>query len=224
MIKLIVFDFDGVLVDSNAVKRNAYFDIFAPLGNIREIVATRLTQEREGDRYQVIASILQRLADIGLSWGSDALSDAVVRYAEQYNRICETHTAICREIPGALECLQFLANDYALYVNSATPEGPLQRVIHKRGWTPYFRNVLGSPATKIENLNKITQKMNANSNEMVFIGDSQRDFTAARACGCHFLGMRNLDNDFDSQDLILLDDLYSLREVIFEQWGNENLC
>lgn len=225
MIKSVVFDFDGVLVDSNTVKSNAYFDIFAPLGNTREIVAACLTEEREGDRYQVIASILRRLWNIGLTWGNDTLLDAVVRYAGQYNQICEAYTATCREIPGASECLQCMVKHYTLYVNSATPEESLQRIIQQRGWEPYFRDVLGRPHTKIENLNKIMQKINVKNKEIVFVGDSQRDWTAARTCGCYFVGVRNSDNDFDSQDLVLLDDLYGLNEVISEQWGrDENRC
>lgn len=225
MIKCVVFDFDGVLVDSNAVKRKAYFDIFAPLSNTHKIVAACLTEEREGDRYQVIASILRRLRNIGLTWGNDALLDAVVRYAEQYNQICETYTANCREILGASACLKNLAKHYKLYVNSATPEEPLQRVIQQRGWEPYFQDVLGSPHTKIENLNKIMQKINVKSKEIVFVGDSQRDWTAAKTCGCYFVGVRNSDNDFASLDLVLLDDLYGLNKVISEQLGgDENRC
>lgn len=224
MIKCVVFDFDGVLVDSNAVKRNAYFDIFAPLGNTREIVSACVAEEREGDRYQVIERILRRLAGAGIVVADEPLLEAVELYADQYNEICESYAVKCREICGASESLSRLAKKYTLYVNSATPEAPLRRVIRNRSWEQYFKAVLGGPVLKADNLEKILKWENIDGKAMFFIGDSQRDFAAAQSGGCHFIGIRNPDNDFKIQPSILLDDLRDLEQVIREHGGGEDRC
>jgi phosphoglycolate phosphatase-like HAD superfamily hydrolase len=224
MIKCVVFDFDGVLVDSNVVKRETYVDIFVALGNIREIVTTAVSEEREGNRYQVIERILRRLTDAGIICGDENLLDAVELYAGQYNQICEAYTTTCKEISGASECLASLSRSYALYVNSATPEEPLRRVILKRGWGIRFKDVFGSPGTKVENLEKVMQREKAAKESVLFIGDSQRDLTAARFCGCHFIGIQNPDNDFVLRDFTTLTDLCDLNNVILEICKGNKKC
>ena len=64
MTQCVVFDFDGVLVDSNAVKRQAYFDIFSSLGpRVVPAVTEVLDGDVDGDRFQQIRRILTRLGD-----------------------------------------------------------------------------------------------------------------------------------------------------------------
>jgi phosphoglycolate phosphatase-like HAD superfamily hydrolase len=214
MIRCLVFDFDGVLVDSNTVKRDAYFRVFAPLGNTREVVEECLTARPDANRYQVIGCILHRLEGDGLLGSGSCTTELIVHYAEQYNDICEAYTVTCPEIPGVSECLPRLAQHYALYINSATPEEPLRRVVHKRQWNCYFHGVVGSPRTKIENLAWILQRENVEGSRVIFVGDRQWDLIAARACGCHFVGIRSAYNHFDVQDLVILDDLRGLEKVI----------
>ncbi|MDD5131494.1 MAG: HAD hydrolase-like protein [bacterium] len=209
MVKVVIFDFDGVLIDSNAIKREAYYQIFASLDNSRGAISACLQEEREGDRYHVIRRILQRLCP-------QAGEEEVSSYAKNYGIICEARTSTCREIPGASACLDCLAGKYDLYINSATYEDSLRRVVYKRGWDHYFREVLGSPRTKVENLARIMKCQKVAGQEMVFIGDSQRDLNAAQTCGCHFVGIKNADNDFKAKNLVLLDDLYTLDKVILE--------
>jgi phosphoglycolate phosphatase-like HAD superfamily hydrolase len=142
MIACVVFDFDGVLVDSNAMKRRAYFDIFAPLGPTASIVQGVLASTRDGDRYQVIGRILRELTTTGLLPDVGEQERLLQDYAGRYNAICEDFAATCCEISGASTSLERLAGRYALYINSATPEEPLRRIVARRGWERWFRAVL----------------------------------------------------------------------------------
>ena len=47
------FDFDGVLVDSNAVKREAYFSIFAGVDGSRQAVEAACRALPAGDRFDM---------------------------------------------------------------------------------------------------------------------------------------------------------------------------
>lgn len=189
VVRCIVFDFDGVLVDSNTIKRNAYFHIFVPLLTTRPVVEAILEANKNGDRYENIERILHGLVTSGSLNTDDVLGELIESYAEQYNRICEESVATCREIAGASACLTQLARRYALYVNSATPEGPLRRIVQRRGWQEHFRDVLGHPSTKANNLALILDREKVSGREVVFVGDSQQDLDAALHCGCRFVGL-----------------------------------
>ena len=216
MIKCVVFDFDGVLVDSNAVKRKAYFDIFASFSGIHPIVEAVLKNKRGGDRYQIIDGIVRQLVVTGFLTADDQIGELTKAYAERYNHICEEYAATCREIAGTSVCLPQLAKRYVLYVNSATPEEPLRRIIHRRGWEGYFRDVLGRPRTKTKNLAQILEREMISGAEVVFVGDNEEDLDAARQCGCQFLGMVHNTSQFESQPLHSVRDLSELEGVINE--------
>lgn len=214
MIKCLVFDFDGVLVDSNAVKRSAYCDVFALLHVDRAVVEQVVERSRTGDRYQVIERILRHLMDRGLVPATAPLVELVERCADQYNRICESFAATCREVPGASIVLPRLAREYALYVNSGTPEEPLRRVVQARGWTEQFRDVLGAPRTKVENLRKVLGREGVEGFQVLCVGDRREDLDAALDCGCGFVGVRSDENDFDRESVLLVQDLSTLEEVM----------
>jgi len=215
VIKCLVFDFDGVLVDSNAVKRSAYCDVFASLNVDRAVVEQEMLGGfRTGDRYQVIERILRHLMDRGLVPTIAPLAELVERCADQYNRICESFAATCREVPGASIVLPRLAREYALYVNSGTPEEPLRRIVQARGWTEQFRDVLGAPQTKIENLRRVLDREKVEGFQVLCVGDRREDLDAALDCGCGFVGVRSDENDFDRESVLLMKDLSALEEVM----------
>jgi phosphoglycolate phosphatase-like HAD superfamily hydrolase len=215
MIKCIVFDFDGVLVDSNAIKRSAYFDIFSFLDGAHPSVESVLGKNRDGDRYQIIAAILQRLIEAGLlSLENNTISNLTRIYSEQYNCICEEYAATCREMPGVSLSLPELARRYVLYVNSATPEKPLLRIIRRRGWEGYFRDVCGRPQTKTENLAWILESAKVRSSETVFVGDDQGDFEAAVKVDCHFVGLVSDTSQLESEPNYSIRSLSDLQRII----------
>jgi phosphoglycolate phosphatase-like HAD superfamily hydrolase len=213
MTACVVFDFDGVLVDSNAVKRRAYGDIFAAAPGSEPVVESVLESNREDDRFSVIRAILQGLSpEEGETPGQ--LELLVAQYAERYNAICEEHAATCAEVRGASSTLAHLAGRLPLYVISATPEEPLRRIVMRRGWNGYFRDVLGRPRTKLENLARVMQREGLEGRRIVFVGDGSRDLDTAREMGCRFIGVRNDFNDFDPEGLTMVDDLTRLAEQI----------
>jgi len=209
-VRCLVFDFDGVLVDSNAVKREAYFEALRPVGAPPLLVEKILSDNRHGDRYVVIREVIRKLPGAGAV--GEAAERRVEECADRYNAICEEFTATCREMEGASDMLGRLSARYALYVNSATPEGPLRRVVERRGWGAYFRDVLGRPRTKAENLRDIIAREGLQPTEVIMIGDGAVDLDAARACGCAFVGLRG--NEFDLPEVVVVEALAELERAI----------
>lgn len=221
MIRCVVFDFDGVLVQSNAAKRRAYFDIFAATAGTAPLVERALRECRGSNRYQVIGHVLEQLRAAGRGPGGQAGAAAIQHYAALYNRITEDHASTCPEVPGAAQTLHSLAARLPLYVNSATPGEPLGRIVERRGWREYFRGVLGGPQSKLENLNEILARERLGPDEVLFLGDTQGDWEAAARCGCRFCAVRSDGNDFDGTPPALLDDLTTLEAALQRRNGIE---
>ena len=53
----------------------------------------------------------------------------------------------------------------------------------------FFKQVLGRPISKTENLLKILSIESIKPSNLLFVGDEQGDLNAAREFGCHFIGV-----------------------------------
>jgi len=199
-IRCVVFDFDGTLVESNAIKRGAYFEILAETPGSAPAVEAVLRDNPGTDRYGVLARVHEALSARGA--GPLPSVEALVA---AYSRICEERVAACSPLPGALETLATLPETHALYLDSATPTDALERVVEKRGWRRFFRGVFGGPASKLDNLRAIAEREGIAAEEMLYVGDGVTDREAAAAFGCRFLGLEAPAQDLpDGSPLALL--------------------
>ena len=59
--KVIVFDFDGTLIDSNRLKYDAYFELFPKDKLHSQAIETVLATKYEESRFSILAEILHSL-------------------------------------------------------------------------------------------------------------------------------------------------------------------
>lgn len=180
-IKVIVFDFDGTLVESNQLKYEAYFELF-PKDNyhdraIRQILSTSFEESRDVILEKILRQIDPNTAD---------LMATVNRLAEQYNRIVVEAVKNCPECPGAETTLRQLSARLPLYLSSTTPEEALRAILSFRNWRGYFRDVFGYPRKKIETLRELLQREQVTPDQILVVGDGDSDRIAAAAVGCQF--------------------------------------
>jgi phosphoglycolate phosphatase len=194
-LRVVVFDFDGVIVQSNHLKRQAYFEVFSPEAG--PLVESVLLRHREKTRHQIIERVLEGLPATG-SLSAAELASEVERYAGLYNDIVETGATQCPEMPGASRALEELHKHLPLYINSATPQEPLRRIVAARGLAGFFRRVLGVPASKIDNLGKVLDMEGVSGRAALVVGDGRSDWEAARRFGCRFVGVQNEFNNLDN--------------------------
>lgn len=180
--RIVVFDFDGTLIDSNAPKREAFFELFPDRYEHRVVVEEVLCECGEESRYVILTKIVERLEGV-----SEELRGArVEQLAERYNELVLEGAAACREMPGASDVLGQLSGRYSLYVSSGTPLDPLKTLIKKRGWMQHFKNVFGYPATKVDTLKHIFDREACEPGKTLVVGDGDSDKTAASTTGCRF--------------------------------------
>ena len=180
MIKAVVLDFDGVIVDSNRLKRESFLALFPQTTEVVAIVGAILSQKWRQSRFEIL-----RAAVKGLNLASEEEIEALVSdYALRYNEKVQRGIAEMGLIPGVGECLAALAEKYPLYLNSGTYEPALHESIERLGIARVFRLSYGGPAGKVENLKKIFAHRSIQAEETAFVGDGAEDRDAAQECGC----------------------------------------
>ena len=182
-IKVIVFDFDGTLIDSNQLKYDAYFKLFPADDRHAPIIRAVLSEIFEQSRYVILKEILLRLG-----YRKEALlREKVKELAGFYNEIVVAGTKTCPDKAGAEEVLRKFSPTYGLYVSSTTPDVSLKEIIKFKRWDDYFRGVFGWPHEKPETLRRIIALEGLKSAQVLVVGDGESDRESAIKNGCPFL-------------------------------------
>jgi len=190
MISSIIFDFDGVILESVPVKTEAFRQIFAfSPDHIDEIV--RFHQENGGmSRFDKFRHIYQNILH-------EPLSNAQFKLlSDRFSLLVENGVIDAPFVDGAAELLQTISNKYSLYIVSATPQDELIRIAQTRKISEFFRGIFGSPLKKRDHILRIIQENRFDPNKVLFIGDAVNDWEAALSCGAKFIA-RVMPGDTD---------------------------
>lgn len=185
-----VFDCDGVLLVSNRLKTRLFAQAATIAGFDPADVArfARFVAANFGtSRYRMFETLLA-WDDVRIRPETDVAA-LVSLYAErlyaEYVR-CPTTPAM-RAVLDALR-----DRGTRMFVVSGSDEAELRKVMAERGLDGYFEGIFGSPRAKADNLADVTAGLGMTSpvgHRMMFIGDAEADYKAARAVGARFVYM-----------------------------------
>ncbi len=183
----VFFDFDGVIADSVQVKTAAFETMFSPYG--KKVVKQVITYHLENGgmpRYQKLIYCYKEFLDQQLS------DEKLQLLGDKFSTLVLEGVVKAKLIPGAIESLQELQRkNIPAFVVSGTPHEEMQIIVQRRGLTPYFKEVHGSPRTKTEIVTDLLQRHNCDAEQCLFIGDALADYKAAVDTGTHFRGITN---------------------------------
>ncbi|MFL5384964.1 MAG: HAD family hydrolase [Longimicrobiaceae bacterium] len=176
-----VFDMDGVLIDSEAVKLAAFAeavaDVCSPDEATLRAVAAYNAANRGVPRDQKIAHVLREI----LGTSQDLLPAVAARYADKL----AARLPSCSPIRGVAD---FLATvDAQFHVASSAPVAEVRANLERLGLLHRFSTISGHPLAKTEVLAGLRRSHPAA--EIVFFGDTPTDLEAARGAGVKFVAM-----------------------------------
>lgn len=182
MIRAIVFDFDGVLVESVEVKTRAFARVFAneTPAAVERIVAHH-RQHGGISRFEKFRTIYREILKRPLT------EPMFQSLCEQFSRLVIEEVVAAPWVEGAREFVTRHRGRYRFFVVSGTPEEELRDIIARRGMTPCFEDVLGSPKTKDVLLRELIARHGLAPADLVFVGDAGSDWLAAREAGIAFI-------------------------------------
>lgn len=207
-VRAIVFDFDGMLVDSMGAKADAFCALYADqpssvLASIRDFHFSHGGLPRSEKFEYFETKLLGRPLDAArIEWLS-----------ERFGELVEPLVVSAPEIHGATRLLESLLGRLPLFVASATPEAELHRIVEARGWARYFTAIYGSPCAKEMILRKIGTRIGVRTVQLLFVGDSRGDLRAATIAGTQFLGFRNEGKNSFGADVRTIEKLETIKDL-----------
>lgn len=180
----VAFDCDGVLLDSNDLKVEAFRRVTRAAGFAPETVeafSAYQTQNFGTSRHRLFARLLEG------AFGAPPPGATLEALLEGFGQAVSAGYLEVDEAPGARALLEALSPAAPLFVVSGSDEAELVEVFEKRGLSRHFRAVFGSPATKTENLARVAEALGMAAPRLLFIGDAEADADAAVASGADFL-------------------------------------
>lgn len=174
MIKVIIFDYDGVIVDSFSEVHKTYLKMCKELGK-------KCPGTLEGFKKIYGHSSSEAYNQLGFS------EEDILKGNEIYKR--EVGNSKPTPFEGIKEVLEVLSKDYLLIVLSSSYNKEIGQKLKNFGLMRYFKDILGRESVKIKRFEKvgaikeILKKYNLDSSEILLIGDRNVDFSEGSRAG-----------------------------------------
>jgi phosphoglycolate phosphatase-like HAD superfamily hydrolase len=182
-IDLLVFDCDGVLLDTLPAKIKAFRDCVPEAHQLHRIAFMQLVMSGFGkSRARHIRAFYEEILKESVS--EEFLESEVGRFTD----ICEPLCTAAEWLPGSREFVIACRNSgIPTYVLSGTPQAALEEMLVSTSAADLFDLIIGSLLAKPESLARIHFETNTRAHRCAFVGDAEADRGAAEHGGTHFV-------------------------------------
>lgn len=184
-LKCLVFDCDGVLLDSVPLKTMAFARLAEPYGpEARDRFIMYHMRHGGISRFQKFAWFFREVLDREITPGESA------EWGNKFAEYALDEVRRCPLIPGARETLEKWHARLPMYVCSGAPAAELLLILEERGLKHFFTAILGSPPAKSQLLRRIVYELaDLEPEQVVMVGDAPTDHEAAEEVGTFFYGV-----------------------------------
>ena len=209
MVNAIIFDFDGVVLESLNVKTNAFKKLYDPYGSdISKRVVEHHLKNSGVSRFEKI-KIYHKIF-----LGEDLDEIKIQKIAQKFSKIVLNEIMNVPFVDGAKKFIEENYNRYSMFISSATPTTELNYICDQRKISKYFHGIFGSPDSKYNHISLILENFSLDKHEVVFIGDSSSDLNAARKHNLTFIARLSSVSNNLFNEKYTLSDLKKLGKII----------
>lgn len=181
-LKAIFLDCDGIILESTKIKTRAFANLFkSEPTHVPDILDYHL-RHAGVSRYRKFDYIYREILNQPLT------KKKRTELAEQFGRYIRQAVLTCPLVPGMRVFLHRFHKRFHLYVVSGTPQAELRSILTRRGLSPFFRGVYGSPRDKTTIMGAILKNEGYYPREVLAVGDAREDLLAAQNHGVPFIG------------------------------------
>jgi len=204
-LEAIIFDFDGVLVDSVDTKTQAFAALYEQYGP--QVVKSVIAYHRQHggvSRYEKFRYFHESILGKEYNQKEEQL------LGESFSRLVFDAVIAAPWIPGAYNLLVDYHKTIPMFVASGTPNEEIQRIVKHRKMDHFFVAVKGSPATKAQIIDEICINHGFHRDRVLMIGDSITDYEGAMKAGVMFVGYNTSEQNPFPPRIAIVTDLKSI--------------
>jgi len=178
---LILFDLDGTLIESLAVKDGAFQALYADADCLNDIMAYHRSHNHVV-RFEKFHHISERFFGVPLDDAEDA------RLRDRFSALAADGLIACPEVAGARMILDHYHGRVPMALISRSPDAELRRVLKARGLDNYFEQIYSADWAKAVAIADALKRWNVTPERTAYIGDAPEDAAVSLAAGLHFIG------------------------------------
>ena len=189
MIKNILFDFDGVILDSMTIRTEGFREIFSGYQKKDIDLLVDFHNKNGGlSRYVKIEYFFKKILNQDID--NQKINEMAARFSE-IMRYKLTNKRLLIE-----PTINFIDKHYKVFnfhIVSGSDQEELRFLCERLELREYFVSIFGSPTVKDVLVANIIKNHNYKKSETIIIGDSVNDFNSAKKNKIKFFGFNNPD-------------------------------
>lgn len=211
-LKLILLDFDGVIVESVGIKDRAFEALYSDYPETLERIMEYHLSHNATIRFEKFRYIAEKILHQPYSvQEEERLSKAFAELVSQ--KIIE-----CPFVEGAIDFLETFSVQVPLYLVSMSPQAELDRILEARQLKSYFKKVYAFPMKKSEAFQEIIANEQCLPENIVYIGDTPEDYQAAQVTNVPFVG-RKSQKSFGSAPITAFDTMTDIQTYLTRHYS-----
>jgi HAD superfamily hydrolase (TIGR01549 family) len=189
MVTTIIFDFDGVILDSMPIRKLGFVEALRDFPQEKVAALLEYHEQNGGlSRYHKFEYFYREILQQPFEQSD------ILQLADAFSSIMKARlTDPSNLIQETLDFIKNNRNRYRFFIASGSDEKELRFLCDALGISQFFESIHGSPTPKIKLVENILREFKLNSEETILIGDAHNDFEAASRNTIAFFGFNNIE-------------------------------